>query len=603
MSYWTALADAPLYGTLLLTVLYVVKFDGWGMPGLPGLEDFGWVVLFELGLRFLPAHGPVGAAVCAVAAIAFLALCLDVVLFRVFTIELGPGGIGTAVTSTLYRELTEMGSARRFFREHLAFTVLPVVSLILHGERLFVPAASPLVTSLLALYAGWLAFSLTSVRGVIVPLGMAWIAVRIDAGVVAIGAAAAASAWLAVQSVQEPGSRLIRPFLWPRRPTKLAKRARLDGSFPEFRPQLAARSASYGLLRGHNVVLWTIESMARDYLAAYSTGAARTPFIDRLLESGICCQHHFALSPLTNNAHVLLYASSYTEDHGFAPIETLHRAGYRTIYLSSCDTRAYGLRQLLERAGFDCVLDYAALRNGSRLSISDADLLTRGWRQLVPLLTDGRPWFLHVHTNNTHVPYRLSDPIGFRHFDSSTDLGRFLNGLEEADSHLSQFASKLADLAPNGTPLLVVSADHGQSFGQFGYHSHGSAVVKEQAMVPCVISHPRLRPQTIPYSSHLDVLPTVLDLLGIENARPTFGSSILGSRPQPCWLLWAGHPSRTHTSHFGLVKDQNKYMFDWTVNKGYELSWDDRCARELLGEEKKHYRALISKIAADLGVE
>src|SRR5229473_1469149 len=286
-----------------------------------------------------------------------------------------------------------------------------------------------------------------------------------------------------------------------------------------------------------------------------------------------------------------------------APIEALRRTGYRTVYLSSCDTRAYGLRELLERAGFECVLDSAALRNGSRASISDADLLTHGWHHLARLLTDGRPWFLHVHTNNTHVPYRLSDPASFQHFDSATDLGRFLNGLEEADSHLSQFASKLADLGQTGAPLLVVSADHGQSFGQFGYHSHGSAVVKEQVMVPCVISHPRLKPQAIPYSSHLDVLPTVLDLLGIETARPTFGSSMLGSRARPCWLLWAGHPSRSRTSHFGLVKDQKKYMFDWTVNRGFELAWDDQCARELFGEEKKHYGALISKIARDLGVE
>ena len=603
MSSWNALADAPLYGALLLTILYVVKFNGWGVARLPGLEDFGWVILFELGLRSLLTHGLVGVAACAVAVLAFFALWLDVVLFRVFTIELGPTGIGTAVTSTLYRELTEMGSARRFFRERLAFTALPAIALVLHCERLFVQASSPVVTALLALYAGWAAFSFTSARGAIFALGLAWAAVRIEAGVLAIFATAAALSWLAVLSSQEPGSRLIRPFLWPRRPPRLAKHPAADDSLPEFRPRLASRSAWHGLLGGQNVLLWTVESMARDYLAAFSSGTARTPFINRLLESGICCEQHFALSSLTNNAHVLLYASSYTEEGGFAPIEALRRTGYRTVYLSSCDTRTYGLRELLERAGFECVLDSAALRNGSRALISDADLLTHGWHHLAPLLTDGRPWFLHVHTNNTHVPYRLSDPASFRHFDSATDLGRFLNGLEEADSHLSQFASKLADLGQTGAPLLVVSADHGQSFGQFGYHSHGSAVVKEQVMVPCVISHPRLKPQAIPYSSHLDVLPTVLDLLGIETARPTFGSSMLGSRARPCWLLWAGHPSRSRTSHFGLVKDQKKYMFDWTVNRGFELAWDDQCARELFGEEKKHYGALISKIARDLGVE
>jgi arylsulfatase A-like enzyme len=371
----------------------------------------------------------------------------------------------------------------------------------------------------------------------------------------------------------------------------------------ELSPLLPPRSSSHGLLKEESVVMWTVESMARDYLAAFSPGSAQTPFIDRLLETGISCSQHFALCPLTNNAHVLLYASRYTGEDGFAPMDALRRAGYRTIYATPCDTRTYGLREILQHAGFEHVLDSPALRNGSRASPSDADLVHSVLPKLRTLLVDGRPFFLHVHTANTHVPYRLSDPAKFCRFDSRTDLGRFLNGLEEADFHLSQFVSRLAELGRPSPPLLVVSADHGQSFGQFGYHSHGSAVVKEQVMVPCLFSHPQLQPRRVPYSTHLDVLPTVLDLLGIRSTSPGFGTSVLAPERPPAWLLWAGHPSRTRTSHFGLVKDERKYMFDWTVDRGYALGWNDEEPRELLGEEKIYYRALISQVATKVGVE
>src|SRR5205823_9919848 len=97
---------------------------------------------------------------------------------------------------------------------------------------------------------------------------------------------------------------------------------------------------------------------------------------------------------------------------------------------------------------------------------------------------------------------------------------RYLYGLEEADAQLSKFAARFPEA------LLVVSSDHGQSFGTLGYRSHASAIVGDQMLVPLAISHPRLPPSQVDWSTHFDVLPTALDLAGIE-CLAAHGQSVL----------------------------------------------------------------------------
>src|SRR5207248_1408238 len=104
----------------------------------------------------------------------------------------------------------------------------------------------------------------------------------------------------------------------------------------------------------------------------------------------------------------------------------------------------------------------------------------------------------------------------------------------------------------------IVSADHGQAFGELGYRSHGSAVVKEEINVPFVLAHPRLDHRRFDWSSHLDVLPTVLDLLGLESSLPARGGSLFGAAREPFLVLSAGRPARSRASNFGLVLREKK---------------------------------------------
>ena len=60
----------------------------------------------------------------------FLGLWLDAALYRIFTIELGPDGVGSLILSVLFEELSELAMARKFFRAHLAFSLLLPLAIV-----------------------------------------------------------------------------------------------------------------------------------------------------------------------------------------------------------------------------------------------------------------------------------------------------------------------------------------------------------------------------------------------------------------------------------------------------------------------------------------
>ncbi|HLL56202.1 MAG TPA: sulfatase-like hydrolase/transferase, partial [Myxococcaceae bacterium] len=356
-------------------------------------------------------------------------------------------------------------------------------------------------------------------------------------------------------------------------------------------------SAAHGLLRGRDVILLTFESVGRSHLSAFSRGGACTPFLEGLLPGALRSRHHACVSPTTNNAHLALYGSRYGEAR-FAGIRALRDAGYRTVYLTAARCAEYGLRSILDGAGFEHVVDRAVLGRDRAGPLGDEVLVSEGLDRLAPLLSGGGPFFLHVHATNTHVPYRVADPERFRRFDPTSDHGRFLNGIEECDALFGALLDGLKARGLTQAPLIVVSSDHGQAFGELGYHSHGSAITRDQLDVPLLFHHPELALGEVPFSSHFDVLPTMLDLLGLSHDEPIFGDSLLHPDRRPEMLVWAGHPSRATTSHYGVLLDGEKLMVDLVLDRCWRMDWRDERVEELSGAEKEYASALASRLMA-----
>ncbi len=108
---------------------------------------------------------------------------------------------------------------------------------------------------------------------------------------------------------------------------------------------------------------------------------------------------------------------------------------------------------------------------------------------------------------------------------------RYINSCHHLDS---QFARVFAYLEQNDlleNTVVVVTGDHGEEFMEKGRWGHNSAFHEEQIRVPLVIRLPgKGAGETDRMTSHLDIAPTLLPLLGVKNASGDYaqGFDLLG---------------------------------------------------------------------------
>lgn len=598
-----AAALGLVYG-LLIRWLRLVKYEKARRRRPTTWGDWGGALLAGLAVAGLGAAQPLlGTIGAALVALLFFLLWLDAVLYRVFTFELGAGGVGGVVLSNLYREVVQLGTAQAFFRAERRFTLLPVVALLAAAALLLPAAPLPrlLLGLLLALYLR------PALRAMTTP-------------------PAAESVESSDSGASAPRA-LVHDFLRPRRPripaafTPRPEHAALFSQTPSLPPP----SPAHARLRGASVILLTFESLGTAQLAGElrpdadpstdSRSRARTPFLDSLRPAALTSAHHFCPAPLTNAAHIALYAS---RPIGAAPgpwtLAALCQAGYKTAYLTAAIAGHYGLAEILNRAGFQHIIDGPALRREQLKHaprhgpILDQELLPSGIQQLRACLQPGSgPLFVHIHAANTHIPYRVADPQGFGRHDARSDRGRFLNGIEETDALFAALWAALRQLlkerGETQEPLLLISSDHGQSFGESDYFSHGSAVSAEQLGVPLLLHHPALAAGSVPFSTHYDVLPTVLDLLGVVPQWPGLGASLLHPGSRAAHLLWDGQPSRRTSNCLGLLLDERKYALDLLRDTCIESDWDDRRPTLLTAAERRYFEALLGRLAKHQGIQ
>ncbi|HEY7215754.1 MAG TPA: sulfatase-like hydrolase/transferase [Thermoanaerobaculia bacterium] len=357
----------------------------------------------------------------------------------------------------------------------------------------------------------------------------------------------------------------------------------------ELGPRIPRRSPRFGQLAGANVLLLTLESVAREALALYRPGGARTPFLEHLWDRSVVSAHHFCISSHTNNAHRALFSGRYALDADFGLFRGFARSGYQTLYLYAGDSRSFDLRQLLETAGFDHLLDIEQLSGARQETATDRLLATRGVDEVLATRDANRPFFLQIMTGDTHWPYFIPDARpGARRGDEKS---HYLRALEAADGVWRDLWDHLAAAGLLADTLVVITADHGESFGEMGYRCHSTAVIKEQIEVPFLLHHPRLDPCQIPFSSHLDVLPTVLDLLGIDHGVASCGESIFHPHRTPGLLLYSELRRNGVPSSQGLIFGDRKIIVDLPFHRLWELDWNDGLRRDL-GDDP-YYPSLI----------
>lgn len=362
---------------------------------------------------------------------------------------------------------------------------------------------------------GWLHAALLIAGGLLLVVATATARRRIDrAGLLVAAAATIAllplvSARPVVRALLVEHSRLVGRLM-PLLPDP-STASTVASSSPRRDPATRLRSSAERLDESRGIVLLvSVDAWRRE---AFSSRL--TPQLWALAQHGTCWAHAYTPTPHTSLALASLHTG---RDVGprteRAPLgadtpllaEHFRQAGWKSaaFYPPAVFTiEPERIKTLAERHfGFEYV----------KQQFSSATARTQ---EILAYLDEVRPSraFVWVHYFEPHEPYEA-------HGDASatTAEARYEREVATVDRAVSEL---LAKLAARGEPVRVVlTADHGEEFGEHGGRYHGTTLYEEQVAVPlCIFQVGSSEPARVwqhPVSL-VDVMPTLLAWLGVGN--------------------------------------------------------------------------------------
>jgi len=122
------------------------------------------------------------------------------------------------------------------------------------------------------------------------------------------------------------------------------------------------------------------------------------------------------------------------------------------------------------------------------------------------------------------------------------------------DASVARLLSELATRGQLDDTLVVITADHGEAFGERDLVQHGVSVYRNQIQVPLLIKLPRQTQAQVVRErvSLVDVLPTVLAALGIPAPAGVQGVDILTPA--------SGSSRAIFSESFGREEDFNRRL-------------------------------------------
>ena len=288
--------------------------------------------------------------------------------------------------------------------------------------------------------------------------------------------------------------------------------------------------------------------------------------------------------------------------------ELLVERGYRTALLSSADMNYEGMAWEAEHHGYQVIRNYWDLDCTAQSSWGAEDsCLFDGLLRFADEKPD-QPFFALAWTSQAHDPYVVSredQGLDFGPPGTRADRSRYLRILSRVDEGLARLFAGLRERGRDRDTLVVIVGDHGEAFAEpHGYVGHGGVLYDESIRVPLVLWSPALfagAGRSMQVTSHVDLNPTLADLLGVPPAAGWQGHSLFDSaRPDRAYFFAA-----LGDLLFGVREGSRKYVY--SASRGqesvYDLRQDPDETRDLSADDPSFCGRQRERIAAWIAYE
>ena len=336
--------------------------------------------------------------------------------------------------------------------------------------------------------------------------------------------------------------------------------------------------------RSANLVICVLDAARADHFGCYGYPRDTTPNLDRLARESVIFREHFSTCSSTKPSTASLFTGLYPDAHRivergaleegvFTLAGGLKAAGWHTALFSS---NVNASPEVGLGAGFEVVVPARSggvgkgetdLPEGSPVGATPEgtpwdkpEWLTEAFAKW---LAERRPsrFFAYIHLLPPHTPYEAPEalmravvkkkapPIARGRFEfpataptgmSMRDRQRYAldkwadlydANLRWGDWGAGEVVRALRERGLLDNTLLIITADHGEAFGEHGYLYHMHGVYGELVHIPLVMRFPgrrRLVGEVSALTQTVDLLPTICDLYQVPYPRKHVqGSSLL----------------------------------------------------------------------------
>jgi arylsulfatase A-like enzyme len=344
---------------------------------------------------------------------------------------------------------------------------------------------------------------------------------------------------------------------------------------------------------GCNIIFVSIDSLRADHLSSYGYFRNTSPNIDRFAEKAIIFKNAFSQSYWTLPSHASIFISKYPSAHDvknssqklssaeITLAEILKKNGYKTLaftgdgYVSS----VFGFSQ-----GFDIfVEDDFTLANNIQKALE--------W---IKINKDVK-FFIFLHGYELHslllIPRNFltiyADPQykGIGKTFNLDEVGYLSKSLNESDvdyitacydggiNYIDQLVGILLDelskLQLEKNTIIVITSDHGQALMEHGYILKHVDLYDEIIHIPLIIKSPRISFKKIIENQvqSIDIMPTILDLVGISIPATVQGRSLLPLINEPENTSFPVYSEKEDAVSIRI----NEFKFIWRDSGRHEL--------------------------------
>lgn len=361
------------------------------------------------------------------------------------------------------------------------------------------------------------------------------------------------------------------------------------GKAPAPKPLASLMNVDKLPLSRPNVVLVVLESASTLHTGLWNGKPEDTPRMSEISRHGLIFDQYYTAAPVSMKSLFSISCSSYPQTipeaetyvnpgmdcHSIS--EILKERGYRTGLFHGGRFTYTRKDAFFRHRKYDVMRDAAALVNRNKY-------------RPVPWGTDDRaviddalawldqgnpntPFFLQLIFLAPHEPYIVRNAKA--PFGTAEPTDRYRNATYFIDEQVGRLWDHLRKRAKTEDTLLVVVGDHGESFGEHrGDFMHGGRIYDTAVHTPLMLVNPRLfsGKRTGRVGNHLDLVPTILDVLGIDKPARHQGASLLrGYEPHMLYFYgdWQRH-------YLGLRDGQWKYIYtvDRDRHELYDLTED-----------------------------